>query len=81
MLSNSLRGHIIFLSTLSIASDSLTRRQRKTLLSHGWRINVGHVIMNTFIFKVLRKSNVQVRIWKHTQAAFLSYDLENPFLN
>ena len=34
MLSDSLRGHVAFLDTLLINSNSLTGRQRKVLLSH-----------------------------------------------
>jgi len=47
--------HHFFLSALSTTSDSLTRRQRKALPSHGRRVKAGHVTPKLSFTKHLEK--------------------------
>jgi len=54
--------HIVFLSTLSPHSNSLTRCQREDSLSHGWRIESVYVILRNHPFKALRKTYVQILV-------------------
>ena len=59
MIQDSLQEHIVFLDTLLITSNSLTRCQRKLPLSHGWRIGNDYVMYRILLFKVSRKSYVR----------------------
>ncbi len=47
--SDSLREYDDFVNALSITSNSLTGRQRKRALSHGWRIARGYVMLPLFL--------------------------------
>ena len=51
--------HIVFLNALSVTSNSLTGRQRKNLLSHGWRIKFGYVMLPMHSYKVFRSSQMR----------------------
>ena len=59
MAYDSLHNILELLNTLSLTSNSLTGRQRKNLLSHGWRIKFDYVMLPLFLFKAFRKTYVR----------------------
>ena len=56
---DSLREQDDLVNALSITSNSLTGRQRKDLLSHGWRIKSGYVMLPIFSYKAFNKSPIR----------------------